>query len=78
MYKFKVYNMGMWSEVKLLSRVQLFAAPWTVAYQGPLSMAFSRQEYWYNSYCKTVATVRLIISRNYHLCVCVRVYGKDI
>ena len=34
------------SEVKLLSRVQLFATPWTVAYQAPQSMEFSRQEYW--------------------------------
>ena len=31
------------SEVKLLSRVRLFATPWTVAYQAPLSMGFSRQ-----------------------------------
>ena len=31
---------------KLLSRVQLFATPWTVAHQAPLSMGFSRQEYW--------------------------------
>ena len=30
----------------MLSRVRLFATPWTVAYQGPLSMGFSRQEYW--------------------------------
>ena len=29
--------------VKLLSRVRLFATPWTVAYQAPLSMGFSRQ-----------------------------------
>ena len=29
-----------------LSRVQLFATPWTVAYQAPPSMGFSRQEYW--------------------------------
>ena len=29
-----------------LSHVQLFAAPWTVAHQAPLSMEFSRQEYW--------------------------------
>ena len=28
------------------SRVQLFAAPWTVAHQAPLSMGFHRQEYW--------------------------------
>ena len=32
--------------MKLLSRVWLFATPWTVAYQVPLSMGFSRQEYW--------------------------------
>ena len=29
-----------------LSRVQLFATPWTVACQAPLSMGFPRQEYW--------------------------------
>ena len=29
-----------------LSRVQLFATPWTAAHQSPLSMEFSRQEYW--------------------------------
>ena len=28
------------------SRVRLFATPWTVAHQAPLSMGFSRQEYW--------------------------------
>ena len=33
-------------EVKSLSRVRLFATPWTVAYQAPPSMGFSRQEYW--------------------------------
>ena len=32
--------------MKLLSRVRLFATPWTVAHQAPLSMGFSRQEYW--------------------------------
>ena len=31
--------------VKLLSRVQLLGIPWTVAYQAPPSMEFSRQEY---------------------------------
>ena len=29
-----------------LSRVRLFATPWTVAHQTPPSMGFSRQEYW--------------------------------
>ena len=33
-------------EVKLLSHVQLFVTPWTVAHQAPLSLGFSRQEYW--------------------------------
>ena len=32
--------------MKLLSCVQLFGTPWAVAYQAPLSMKFSRQEYW--------------------------------
>ena len=30
----------------MFSRVQLLAIPWTVAHQSPLSMGFSRQEYW--------------------------------
>ena len=33
-------------KVKSLSHVWLFVTPWTVAYQTPLSMGFSRQEYW--------------------------------
>ena len=33
-------------ELSCLSYVQLFATPWTVAHQAPLSMGFSRQEYW--------------------------------
>ena len=32
--------------MKSLSCVRLFATPWTVAYQAPPSMRFSRQEYW--------------------------------
>jgi len=32
-------------KVKLLSRVRLFAIPWTVVYQASLSVGFSRQEY---------------------------------
>ena len=32
--------------MKLVSCVQLFATPWTVAYEAPPSMGFSRQEYW--------------------------------
>ena len=33
-------------KVKLLSQFRLLATPWTAAYQAPLSMGFSRQEYW--------------------------------
>ena len=33
-------------KVKSLSPIQLFATPWTVAYQAPPSMGFSRQESW--------------------------------
>ena len=32
--------------VCVLGHIQLFATPWTVARQVPLSMGFSRQEYW--------------------------------
>ena len=39
---YSVYN----NIVKSLSRVRLFAIPWTVAYQAPQSMGFSRQESW--------------------------------
>ena len=28
------------------SGIQLFVTPWTVSFQAPLSMGFSRQEYW--------------------------------
>ena len=33
-------------KMKSLGRVQLFSTPWTTAYQAPLPMGFSRQEYW--------------------------------
>ena len=33
-------------KVKSLSHIRLFATPWTLAYQAPPSMGFSRQEYW--------------------------------
>ena len=40
-------NAGKWKlKVKSLSRVRLFATPWTAAYQAPLPMGFSKQEYW--------------------------------
>ena len=40
-------NAGKWKmKVKSLSCVRLFVTPWAAAYQAPLSMGFSRQEYW--------------------------------
>ena len=47
-----------WSEVKSLSRVRLFATPWTVACQAPLSMGFSRQEYWSGWKCPSPGDLR--------------------
>ena len=35
----------------VLSHVQLFATPWTVACKAPLSMEFFRQVYWVGYYC---------------------------
>ena len=32
--------------MRSLSCVRLFAAPWNIAYEAPLSLGFSRQEYW--------------------------------
>ena len=40
-----VFLVFMKVKVKSLSRVQLFVTPWTIAYQAPPSMGFSRQEY---------------------------------
>jgi len=37
-----------------LSHVQLFATPWTVAHQAPLSMGFSRQGYWSGLPCPSL------------------------
>ena len=39
-------RLEVWSEMKSLSRVQFFVTPWTVAYQAPLSVEFSKQVYW--------------------------------
>ena len=39
-------SVHIYMHVCVLSWVQLFATPWTVAHQASLSMGFSRQEYW--------------------------------
>ena len=35
-----------WNEVLVTQSVWLFVTPWTITHQTPLSMVFSRQEYW--------------------------------
>ena len=42
----EVSIMSQFCSVQSLSRIQLFATPWTVACQAPLPMGFSRQQYW--------------------------------
>ena len=45
----QVITLGVWGSIShcvMLSHVRLFATLWTVARQVPLSMEFSRQEYW--------------------------------
>ena len=39
-------HLSQFSSVQLFSHVWLFVTPWTVAHQAPLSVGFSRQEYW--------------------------------
>ena len=63
-------NSWMWKvkvrkKVKVLSRVRLSATPWTAAFQAPLSMEFSRQEYWSGCHCLSSAfSCWKIISKN--------------
>ena len=47
-------------------RVRLFATPWTVAYQAPLSMGFSRQEYWSGLPFEQQDIIKGIKGKNYN------------
>ena len=40
------YSLESESENEVAQSCPTFATPWTVAHQAPLSMGFSRQEYW--------------------------------
>ena len=53
------------SEVKSLSSVRLFATPWTVAGQAPLSMEFSRQECW--SGWPFLSPIVILVGMNWYL-----------
>ena len=52
---------------KSLSRVWLFATAWTVAYKAPLSMEFSRQEYWSGLPFPSLFFLLHIAGRHYRL-----------
>ena len=52
-------------KVKSLSHVRLLVTPWTVAYQAPLSMGFSRQEYWSGLPC-LIHIMLLVFFKLYH------------
>ena len=56
-------NAGKWKvKVKSLSRVLPSATPWTAAHQAPLSMGFSRQEYW--SWVPLPSRINYAVRRN--------------
>ena len=54
-------------KVKSLSRVRLFATSWTVAYQAPPSMEFSRQEYWSGLPFPSPGDLHMVSSRSIHI-----------
>ena len=58
---------------QLLSRVQLFVTPWTVTHQAPLSMGFSRQEYWRGLPCPPT---RDLLHTGANLCLLCLLYWK--
>ena len=51
-------------KVTSLSPVRLFATPWTVAYQAPLSMGFSRQGYWTGNLDSSLCFFQLSVSHD--------------
>ena len=55
-----------------LSPVRLLATPWTAAYQAPLSLGFSRQEYWNGV---PLPSPHIIIKSPYHPSLPRNVYG---
>ena len=44
-----LYSSVHYLAMHVLSQVQSFVTPWTIAHQAPLSMGFARQEYWSRS-----------------------------
>ena len=74
-------------KVKLLSHVRLFTTPWTAAHQAPLSVGFSRQEYWsgvplpsliYMLLCIKQITNENLLYRTGNSVLCDALNGKEI
>ena len=67
-------------KVKSLSRVQLFASPWTVACQAPLSMGFSRQSTGAGCHCLlqlcTLNIYNFYLSRKYKNCLKINLFTQ--
>jgi len=65
-------------KVNLLSRVRLFATPQTAAHQAPLSMGFSRQEYWSGvplpSPCTYILHVYIYVYIYIYMYICIYIY----
>ena len=56
---------SLYMHAQSVSCVQLFATLWTVALQVPLSMGFSRQEYWSGLPCPSPGDHPEAVCRNY-------------
>ena len=53
------------------SRVRLFATPWTVTHQAPLSVEFSRQEYWsWVAISLSKIFIYIYIYIHIYICIC--------
>ena len=61
-------------KVKLLSHVRLLTTPWTPAHQAPLSMGFSRQEYWSGVPLPSLKC-RLLCIKNIYMYIYIYIYS---
>ena len=59
--------------MKLLSCIQLFETPWTAAHKAPLSMGFSRKEYWSGVPLPSPQNQR-VEDKNQYVCLEVKTY----
>ena len=67
-----MWNLNIYTVCLFLSHVQLFATPQTVASPAPLSMGFSRQEYWSGS----PFICELIYRTKVYICIYIDIENK--